>query len=594
MVKNILAAFLLFLAIPLAAQALTEDELKKQIADLLQRVTELQLQLGQGTSGGSTTSSSGSVLNGGLTLARELVRGVTGDDVSRLQTFLARDRTIYPTGEVTGLYGPLTESAVKRFQVACGIVTSGDFSSTGYGRVGPRTKRALQYGCDVGLPIPAEVGGLLRASPVTGISPLQVVAQVTVNTTQSCDPSVYTLDFGDGTRPESISVPAGTCKEIARPIPHTYAQGGIYALSLNIGSHKTTVKVTVSPGTNVVQSATDFATCASLSGSSIIASNPRQCRTASGSTFIEGVISQNNILSVLPNSGAAPLLVTAQFSIRAGDPYSIDWGDGTPLTTSGTLGPRQTISASSIVFNNAAQIANAQHTYTTSGSKTVTLTTEGYELESGQYVWRPKSYAKLVQVGTTPAGVQDSLTASVTSGAVPLSVPFTVVINGNGSCNGGEYTIDFGDGSKAALPYPADSCASRSFLVTHIFNTNGTYTVKLYAVRESQIANASPAKTINITAGSGATTVPFSVTPAVGGDFKKVEVRFTMPNACTGYTLLWGDNSTGVTRADNASGCPTATNDPQVFTHSYTTGGTYTIVLTVNGRTQNANITISN
>jgi peptidoglycan hydrolase-like protein with peptidoglycan-binding domain len=68
-------------------------------------------------------------------LTRQLEQGMTGADVSTLQTFLARDTSIYPQGLVTGFFGPLTFSAVSNFQSKNGIAT--------VGRVGPITLAAI-------------------------------------------------------------------------------------------------------------------------------------------------------------------------------------------------------------------------------------------------------------------------------------------------------------------------------------------------------------------------------------------------------------------------------------------------------------------
>lgn len=69
------------------------------------------------------------------TLTRQLELGMRGNDVSALQTFLARDNTIYPQGLVTGYFGSLTKSAVSNFQARNGIST--------VGRVGPITLSAI-------------------------------------------------------------------------------------------------------------------------------------------------------------------------------------------------------------------------------------------------------------------------------------------------------------------------------------------------------------------------------------------------------------------------------------------------------------------
>lgn|SRR3989338_7587505 len=72
-------------------------------------------------------------------ISRQLDFGSTGSDVIELQTYLATNASIYPSGLITGYFGPLTQAGVQRFQASQGIVSSGDPATTGYGRVGPQT-----------------------------------------------------------------------------------------------------------------------------------------------------------------------------------------------------------------------------------------------------------------------------------------------------------------------------------------------------------------------------------------------------------------------------------------------------------------------
>ncbi len=78
------------------------------------------------------------------TLALDATDATTNGEVSRLQAILAKDKAVYPEGLVTGFYGPATDKAVKRFQVANTIVVS---TSSAYGLVGPATKTALLVKC---------------------------------------------------------------------------------------------------------------------------------------------------------------------------------------------------------------------------------------------------------------------------------------------------------------------------------------------------------------------------------------------------------------------------------------------------------------
>ena len=69
-------------------------------------------------------------------LTRSLSRGSSGDDVRRLQEFLAKDKDIYPDGLITGYFGPLTETAVKKWQEKHGVESAGV--------IGPKTLAKFQ------------------------------------------------------------------------------------------------------------------------------------------------------------------------------------------------------------------------------------------------------------------------------------------------------------------------------------------------------------------------------------------------------------------------------------------------------------------
>lgn len=70
-----------------------------------------------------------------LTILRQLQQGMSGDDVKVLQTILATQPDVYPEGNVTGFFGPLTAKAVRKYQEKFGIAQAG--------RVGPQTMKKL-------------------------------------------------------------------------------------------------------------------------------------------------------------------------------------------------------------------------------------------------------------------------------------------------------------------------------------------------------------------------------------------------------------------------------------------------------------------
>ena len=76
-------------------------------------------------------------------ITSSLSTGSSGSQVTELQTYLATNASIYPSGLITGYFGVLTEAAVQRFQAREGIVSSGTAATTGYGRVGPQTRARL-------------------------------------------------------------------------------------------------------------------------------------------------------------------------------------------------------------------------------------------------------------------------------------------------------------------------------------------------------------------------------------------------------------------------------------------------------------------
>lgn len=96
-------------------------------------------------------------------LTRQLEFGMTGSDVSELQTFLARDTSIYPQGLVTGYFGSLTQAAVRNFQARNGISV--------VGRVGPITLSVIN----------AQMGGTPPAA--NAIAP--TIGNISVNSSRN-------------------------------------------------------------------------------------------------------------------------------------------------------------------------------------------------------------------------------------------------------------------------------------------------------------------------------------------------------------------------------------------------------------------------
>lgn len=71
--------------------------------------------------------------------SKQLQAGMTDPEVVALQDALKADGDFPATVQSTGWFGPITQTAVQKFQAKYGIVSSGTPDTTGYGRVGPKT-----------------------------------------------------------------------------------------------------------------------------------------------------------------------------------------------------------------------------------------------------------------------------------------------------------------------------------------------------------------------------------------------------------------------------------------------------------------------
>jgi len=85
-----------------------------------------------------------------VAITKQLDFGMTDAQVKELQKFLnthgfqLASTGVGSPGNETNYFGPLTQAALQKFQAAQGIVSQGNATTTGYGRVGPRTLTKIQ------------------------------------------------------------------------------------------------------------------------------------------------------------------------------------------------------------------------------------------------------------------------------------------------------------------------------------------------------------------------------------------------------------------------------------------------------------------
>jgi len=454
--------------------------LAAQAEALLLQVAAMQAQFGAPAGSGNTPTTVVSSSNCPL-IGRVLKRGYSGDDVSRLQTFLAVDPSIYPEALVSGYYGALTEAAVKRWQTKYNIVSSGTAATTGYGVVGPRTAAAISLQCSTstttgGSAGTPTVGGFIQVSPVSGNTPLTVRVIATVNTVNSCAAANYTLDWGDGTALQSIPLPQGNCGQIQQTYSHVYLYGGVYTVRLAAGEHSTTATVVVSG--------------------------------ASGPT--------STTVTPQPTSGTISLTAPAAGQALS-QPTTISWTSYNPSVNT-TVG-LNLLNASGTIIGSIATQRQHSSSYTWDGnyrdvdvSRSVFATPGDYRIRASL---RPANFClntyRETQVAC-PAGSPEQLIAISDSGVVRVIAPFTyeapgllsgvsgnplsvsITFNIPSSCAG--YSLSWGDSSASVIHTHGTSCTqipvTRTF--THTYSGAGTYTILLR--RGSDLSRADSASVV--------------------------------------------------------------------------------------------------
>lgn len=439
-----------------SANAAQVAQLTAQIQTLLAQITALQAQAGTGGTTAVYTGTTGaSYVGSGVTssacplVGRALSLGSSGDDVTRLQQFLARDPSVYPEAQVSGFYGMLTQSAVERWQTKYNIVSSGTAATTGYGVVGPRTAAAISLQCSTmggatgttGAGTQTPVGGFIQVTPISGNAPLSVTVNTTVNTTNACGGATYTLNYGDGTVPQTIIAQAGNCQQATQTFNHVYPYGGTFRVTLSAGSHQTYANVTVyGPGISTTQ----------VSGQAITEGLPAEAFNAG------------------PSSGPAPLAVTFSGLVNSNDAGFVPGGSADTLDFGdGTVASVALPSAAGGWLN-----YNILHTYTTPG---------GYR-------------AVLFQGPEGSSRVVGNQTVTVTSGSGSYTPPtLTPDVGGNplaaslsfneaSSCD--QYQLSWGDGTSPVSSGTVSGTVNcqtgaQTQQLSHTYTAAGSYTITL-------------------------------------------------------------------------------------------------------------------
>lgn len=137
-------------------------------------------------------------------LTSQLDLGDRGDNVTNLQTYLADNPSWYPEGLVTGYFGGLTRTGVKRFQATYGFEQ--------VGRLGPASL--------------AKINELMGGTPSTG--DISGPAFYNVNLSKSTNSSTLTFNTNEGT----------TARVVYKTVPLKFNEGDINSVGFGaVGSY---------------------------------------------------------------------------------------------------------------------------------------------------------------------------------------------------------------------------------------------------------------------------------------------------------------------------------------------------------------------
>lgn len=357
-------------------------------------------------------------------ILRILSRGSRGDDVYQLQVFLNQQGYLQ-SRLLSGYFGPLTAAAVTKFQAREGL--------SQVGIVGPLTRAALTWRCE-------HPNKSFSASPTSGPAPLQV--HFSAGRLHST--GTYIVYFGDGTNSGPLQIPSALCAGECAGLDtdHTYTSAGTYTADLGPSYY-------CPPNTLCMPPPTLGTVTITVTNSSTV-----------GAPSISGVDGPTTLQ--VNHQGTWSVHVTDSSGYLS---YSVHWGDEAPTPLMyGT-------SASAVV----ASSGTFTHTYATAGSYSPTFTVTNGNGQSAS------ASATVVVGGAT----NPTFSVSPTSGSAPLAVTFSA---GWANFPGGNYSIDFGDGTNDSLRVTLSSnpCPASGPCITaangwapHTYTSAGTYAARL-------------------------------------------------------------------------------------------------------------------
>ncbi|MEK7601421.1 MAG: peptidoglycan-binding protein [Patescibacteria group bacterium] len=489
--RYVSAVATLAVLLPFAASALTADDLQQQIQSLLSQISQLQQQLKQltttnptqiactmeakicpdGTAVGRTGANCEFAACPGTGVKslppicpifnRTLAQGATGDDVTQLQQYLG----VSPTG----YFGTATAQAVTAVQADAGI--------SQVGIVGPATRAWFYKRCGGG-----GWNQNFSASPTSGTAPLTVgFTASNLDKASWSTPGSYSVEFGDGTSGQMsgnalcLECNNGYGNGYSVSASHTYTSNGTYTAKLiyqpSFSCPPGAMCPAMMPMPRTIGTVTIYVGGTSTSGAPSISGldGPAALNVGQTGTW--------TVHASVANSGNTNLR------------YSVIWGD------EGVIGQLNAFAGNvpSAIWTSGS----FTHAYANAGAYRPTFTVANdagsaqtsASLVVGDTGGMCTGAYPLCPVGThnggrcnqdcIPDNTSGTFSASPTSGQAPLAVHFWATVSG------GEYKVDFGDGTSGGLsggwcpPNPAMGAPCSAPGADHTYTSAGTYTARL-------------------------------------------------------------------------------------------------------------------
>jgi len=336
------------------------------------------------------------------------------------------------------------------------------------------------------------------------------------------------------------------------------------------------VTITVNPAAKAVYTFTTDQSCApfAIDSKNIVATdypdrNAQYTWYANGAVIGTGLAFPGYSIAADGQSVDIKLIATNKFNC-GDDTFTHTFTTTKNVTAAITQDVQSGCGPLTVNFTNASSpISNATFTWDFGNGQKSTLTNPGPVVFQADPSGKDIVYT-ITLVATSTCGVK-STTSTVTVKSVPKTIitpdkvvgcsPFTINMI-NHSTGGGTYTYDFGDGEPTVV--------NDTETVQHTFITNKTQNFTIKATAQSA-CGIGQTQTYTITVS------PNSVVPALVVDAPQLA-------GCAPWTVDFHNNTTGATtfQYDFGDGSPVRTTNisPDLITHTFLKGGSYTVKLT--------------